>query len=142
MNMKGNDPHYEAHRVFRKALEDKEIERPQYCEQCGRRVRGWGLKASDEHFVDSIDGHHDDYSRPLDVIWLCGACHGAVHNQPQRVDHHQCLRTLTIEETLDIRAEFAAGKNEHEIAAIHSLFVPAVRAVLGSSKNQQRSSHG
>jgi hypothetical protein len=25
--------------------------------------------------VAKLDGHHQDYSRPLDVIWLCRQCH-------------------------------------------------------------------
>jgi hypothetical protein len=34
------------------------------CERCGR--------------VDS-QAHHQDYSKPLDVVWLCPVCHGWEH---------------------------------------------------------------
>lgn len=28
------------------------------------------------------EGHHPDYSRPLEVVWLCGPHHKAVHSTP------------------------------------------------------------
>lgn len=48
--------------------------RPQPCEVCGRRR--------------SIHGHHVDYSRPLDVRWLCKWCHLDAHREgePVRVE--------------------------------------------------------
>lgn len=40
--------------------------RPERC-PCGRDAR--------------VHGHHDDYSRPLDVLWLCAVCHKARHER-------------------------------------------------------------
>ena len=41
--------------------------RPSSCEACGDEKR--------------LHAHHDDYSRPLEVRWLCHHCHMAVHRQ-------------------------------------------------------------
>ena len=29
--------------------------------------------------ASKVQAHHDDYSKPLDVVWLCSGCHGAHH---------------------------------------------------------------
>jgi hypothetical protein len=36
------------------------------CESCGRQP---------------AQAHHDDYSKPLEVRWLCSACHGVEHRR-------------------------------------------------------------
>lgn len=50
-----------AQRLFRSALRRGVIVRPASCSECPSVCR--------------VDGHHDDYSKPYDVRWLCRGCH-------------------------------------------------------------------
>lgn len=56
-----------AHNKLAKTAQSGEIKRPDKCECCGHGGRR------------DIVGHHFDYSRPLDVIWLCQGCHAMYH---------------------------------------------------------------
>lgn len=47
------------------AVQRGEIIRPSACEKCGTTCQP--------------HGHHEDYSKPLDVQWLCKDCHAKVH---------------------------------------------------------------
>ena len=51
-----------ARRRVRTALKRGELERPSRGSACGTAG-------------SIIQGHHEDYSRPLAVTWLCDACH-------------------------------------------------------------------
>ena len=62
-----------ARRAVTAALERGELVRPAICEDCG----GGGREYKDGRA--GIHAHHDDYNKPLDVRWLCGDCHDAVH---------------------------------------------------------------
>lgn len=50
-----------------RALRAGLIEKPDHCEMCGSS--------------STLQGHHHDYGRPLDVAWLCFICHGTVHRK-------------------------------------------------------------
>lgn len=49
------------------ALSRNKIERPNECSICHKKC--------------IPHGHHYDYTKPLDVIWVCPACHSQIHKQ-------------------------------------------------------------
>lgn len=53
-----------AYMALDAAIRSGKITRPNVCSGCGC--------TDDEH---RIEAHHYDYSKPLDVIWLCTPCH-------------------------------------------------------------------
>jgi hypothetical protein len=61
-----NPQKYAARNKLHAAVRDGKITRPPECEICS---------ASDE----VLHGHHEDYSKPLEVIWVCPACHSFIH---------------------------------------------------------------
>jgi integrase len=60
---------FESHRagyLVRKALASGVLTKPENCEICGLK--------------ETLDAHHDDYSKPLEVKWLCRSCHKCNHS--------------------------------------------------------------
>lgn len=62
-----------ARMAVRGAIKRGELVRPTTCAECG----GPGREYKDGRA--GIHAHHDDYAKPLEVRWLCGDCHDAVH---------------------------------------------------------------
>lgn len=54
-----------AHLAVQRAVATGRLIAKDYCEECDSR-RG-------------IEAHHDDYTRKLDVRWLCRTCHREAH---------------------------------------------------------------
>lgn len=57
------DQKQKARSALNKALRAGKIERGT-CEECGS---------------EAVNAHHEDYARPLDVVWLCPRHHAARH---------------------------------------------------------------
>ena len=55
-----------------KAVRSGVLVRPDNCSIC---------KSSN---VGKIEAHHNDYNKPLDVIWVCKSCHGTIHIELRR----------------------------------------------------------
>lgn len=63
---------YKARTQLGYAIRTGKIVRPNFCEKCGRKT--------------TPQGHHHDYSKPLEVQWLCQKCHAKVHRKYGRGD--------------------------------------------------------
>lgn len=50
-----------AHQAIRRAILSGKLQRPAICEKCQIKT--------------IVEAHHMDYSKPLDVKWLCKHCH-------------------------------------------------------------------
>lgn len=61
---------YAAHVVTRNHIRDGKLVPADSCSVCKS--------------TESIEGHHDDYTKPLEVRWLCAKCHKEWHrhNKP------------------------------------------------------------
>lgn len=62
-----------AQNIFEQALEDGLLQRPDRCERCQKKPKPFKDGRS------AIQGHHPDYNKPLEVMWLCQSCHHEWH---------------------------------------------------------------
>jgi len=56
-----------ARRKVYYALKKGRLIKPDLCQDCGHKKK--------------LNAHHHDYTKPLDVIWLCRDCHGKQHRK-------------------------------------------------------------
>lgn len=56
---------YKARQAVSYALKSGKIIKPNKCENCLE--------------IKIVEGHHFDYGKPLDVIWMCRKCHSLSH---------------------------------------------------------------
>jgi rubrerythrin len=62
---KNNPESAHARFAIHHQIESGKIKKPKQCSACGN--------------TGAIRGHHPDYSKPLEVVWLCHKCHCRLH---------------------------------------------------------------
>lgn len=56
-----------AREYLNHAIEYGQIEKPLECSLCKENKK--------------LQAHHEDYARPLEVIWMCSSCHAYIHRR-------------------------------------------------------------
>lgn len=64
-NKQNQVPKRKAHQLVMYAVKLGLLKRLSECETCGSKIR--------------VEGHHEDYNKPLEVKWLCKVCHVERH---------------------------------------------------------------
>lgn len=63
-----------AHIIVRTAIRSGRLINPGTCSKCGR---------SDQ----PVEGHHYDYTKPLELTWTCHRCHKKIHWKKEGENH-------------------------------------------------------
>lgn len=56
-----------AHSIIRTLIASGKITRPDKCSNCSKKCK--------------LEGHHPDYDKPAEVVWLCPSCHKYLHKK-------------------------------------------------------------
>lgn len=86
-----NPTKYNAHKVTEAAIAAGVLKRPDKCCICG-------ISGS----VRRIEAHHDDYMKPLDVVWVCTPCHRILDGERRKREGLKAFpRSVRIAKTSD-----------------------------------------
>lgn len=111
-----------AHRVLARAVKNKHIIKPDACNRCCK--------------PGQLNAHHSDYSKPLDVIWVCRSCHAWIHggvcvgvakNRPRGEAHPKAK--LNGKQVLEIYVAVSQGESKRATARKYEVSEGLVRQI-------------
>ncbi len=117
-----NQEKRKAHQIVKYALDKKYLTKGTYCECCGATDR-------------PLEGHHPDYSRPLDVLWLCRSCHAGFGSFLKKLIDEEGLASYAFEDVETQRVVLEVYRSEEEPlrtrGLLTSVVLDRVQASLG-----------
>ncbi len=110
-----------ARRQLRAAVNCGELVRPTICENCGKEETRLGVSGIHAH-------HYKGYDFPLDVQWVCAACHAIleINTRFKRGAEHKIAK-LTAVNVTSIRDALRKGDT---LAAIAAVFAVSKKTIL------------
>lgn len=118
-----------AYRAVRSAIKSGQLIRPAECTRCGASPSTADGRAA-------IQAHHHDYSKPLDVEWICAKCHRSETPLPDVmgapvIGSENGAAKLTESQVLDIRQSSLSLRALGRIYGVdHKTIHRAKRAIL------------
>lgn len=102
----------EVYDIYRLAIRTGELVRPANCSECGTDCKP--------------HGHHEDYEKPLEVVWLCKPCHTNRHrtwpNRAERTDQVP-IPGPDRKNLLRVRVNEEEWQEAHDLAREHRVSV-------------------
>jgi hypothetical protein len=92
---------WECYKVYNKAINNGELVRSKKCQICSSKK-------------GKMDGHHHDYSKPLDVIWVCKECHMLIH---AKINRAKRLNEMTPKGDVKVRSEEETFRERSEVVS-------------------------
>jgi predicted Zn-ribbon and HTH transcriptional regulator len=103
------------------AVKTGEVIKPGTCQQCGQTFSR-----------EKLHAHHADYSRPLDVEWLCESCHSLNHHGA--IEPREPLRSklpqINWDAVREIRRLSASGTPHYLIAEQFNVSRPTITDIV------------
>lgn len=96
---KENPEKINAQRKVRRAIKSGKLIRSHFCQICKKEAK--------------THGHHEDYSKPLEVIWMCSVCH-LYHHQKYRM-HAERLNDKIPQGNAKVRTTNESSGDEVEV---------------------------
>ena len=101
---KRNPEKHKAQQAVHQAKQDGSLGAPDTCEKCGLET-------------EKLEAHHPDYSKPLEVVWLCKSCHEKEPSWKQPVERSKETVRL-IDETFDYSLEASGDSTARKLAVM------------------------